>query len=181
MAIYNGKHCVFEEVGCESSSYSWNGSSNLDDDNCYNDWNISYMRTGEMPSKLLLLSSALQDNLTATTIQTAKNGKSSTLVSTSDKLFILAEKEMSSTNTYSVSQEFSALTTLDYWVNHTTNNDRKKYDSNATAKRYWTRSPSSGATDRCCYVGNDGAFSGYDIAGADASQRFNYIAVCFAF
>lgn len=143
MAIYNGKHCVFEQVGVDDTGLTWNAENNKDDEYHYNNWDISTMRNTTLPARLLLLSNSLQENLSNTTIQTAKNGGNSTLVSTSNKLFLPAEKEMSSTNTYSVSQEFSALTTWNYWVNHTQASDRIKYDSSSTARSYWLRSPRS--------------------------------------
>ena len=175
MAIYNGKHCVFEEVGVDSGAIEWNADTNVDDNSAYNDYNISDMRTTTLPTKLLLLSSALQSILTNTTIQTAKNGNSTSLVSTSDKTFILAEKEMTGTRDCSVQQEFEALTTLNYWANHTNVSDRKKYDSSSIARAYWLRSPYSGYTGRAVRVIDGGGFANF---GADNSSR---VSQCFAY
>ena len=98
MAIYNGKHCVFEMVGVENNYASiWNSQTNVDSDSACNNRNISDMRTTTLPARLLLLSNTLQDNLTNTTIQTAKNGMSETIVSTDDKLFLPALKAIENT------------------------------------------------------------------------------------
>ena len=175
MAIYNGKHCVFEMVGVESSSFQWNPASNKDADNCYNNWNISKMRNTTLPAHLLLLSSALQDNLTTTTIQTATNGNNGTLVSTSDKLFLAAEKEMKTSPNMARTEENNALTTWGYWTTHTTSSDRIKYNPTSTAQSYWLRSPYTGATIYVVYVGGDGGFNGRN---ADLSL---YVSPCFAF
>ena len=176
MSIYNNKHVVFEQVGVDSDTVVRNQSTNKDTDNCYNNWDISNIRNAVLPTKALALSNELYATLTNTTIQTAKNGNSSTLVSTSDKTFILAEKEMSGTRVNSRTEEFSALTTLGYWVNHTTDSDRIKYDQSSTARAYWLRSPYSGGPGDVVYVRNNGGFSGTGIAYI--SQR---VSQCFAY
>lgn len=176
MAIYNGKHCVFEQVGLENDSTQWNTSTNVDGDNAINDWNISYVRNTFLPAQLSALSSALQDNLTNTTIQTATNGINGTLVNTSDKLFLQAEKEMNSgIRTYSRTEEFSALTTWSYRTTHTQASDRKKYDSTSTTRAYRLRSPRNDTGNGVMYIYTNGNFS-YN--NASSSSR---LSPCFAF
>lgn len=172
--IYNGKHVVFEEVGLGDTSYQWNSPANIDNDNAYNDWNISDMRTTTLPARLLLLSSDLQAIITNTTIQTATNGNNGTLVSTTDKLFLPAEKEMSETRTYSRAEEFNALTTWNYWTTHTQASDRKKYDNTSTARFYWLRSSFNGSTNQTIIIDTNGYFSYID---ARNSYR---ISLCYA-
>ena len=174
MAIYNGKHVVFEQVGVDSDQALFNAFTNVDSDNCYNNWDISGMRNTTLPAVLLKLSSDLQTIITSTTIQTAKNGLSSTLVSTSDKLFIAAEKEQLTYNNYSVSAEFNALFTWTYWVNHTTASDHKKYDSSATARRYAYRSPDQDENDRMCFCKDDG------YTNSRSANDWYYVYSCFA-
>ena len=173
--IYNGKHCVFEQVGLDADIIQWNPTSNVDSDNAYNDWNISDMRNTHLPTRLLLLSSALQSNLTNTTIQTATNGNNGILISTSDKLFIAAEKEMTGTRQYSRTEEFNALTTWTYWTTHTQASDRIKYDPTSTAQRYWLRSPYSGDTSRVVDI-----FS-YGVFGIDVAYGSFRVSLCYAF
>ena len=175
MSIYNNKHVVFEQVGLDSDTIQWNTSSNVDGDNAYNDWNISNMRTTALPARLLLLSSELQAIITNTTIQTATNGNNGTLVSTSDKLFLVAEKEMTGTRQYSRTEEFDALTTWTYWTTHTTNNDRIKYDQTSTARGYWLRSPRSGSVDGVVNVYFSGGFNNVGIA-----THINWVSLCYA-
>lgn len=176
MAIYNGKHCVFEQVGLENSSVVWNASSNTDNDGAYNDWNISNMRNTHLPARLLLLSSALQENLTNTTVQTATNGNNGALISTSDKLFLPAAKEMSSSPSYSRTEENSALTTWSYWVSHTQASDRIKYTPSNVADRYWLRSSQSSSTSSVLVIDENGNFGRF----FGASSSF-YISLCYAF
>ena len=175
MAIYNGKHCVFEMVGLESIELMRNSDTNLDNDSAYNDWNISNMRNTHLPARLLLLSSELQTNLTNTTIQTATNGNNGTLVSTSDKLFLAAEKEITKTRNYSRTEEFSALTTWNYWVNHTSTSDRIKKDQNNTAKNYRLRSPHLNDTIYVVIVKYTGGFNGVSAVNTYC------VSPCFAF
>ena len=174
MAIYNGKHCVFEQVGVDSDTFVWNSATNVDNDSAYNDWNISNMRTTALPARLLLLSSELQAIITATTIQTATNGNNGALISTSDKLFLPAEKEMTGTRQYSRTEEFDALTTRSYWTTHTQSSDRIKYDQTNTARYYWLRSPRSDYTNRVVYVDSNGDFMSYN---ANGSFR---VSLCYA-
>lgn len=175
MAIYNGKHCVFEQVGLDADTLTWNASSNTDNDGAYNDWNISDMRNTNLPAHLLLLSNDLQGVITNTTIQTATNGNNGALVSTSDKLFFAAEKEMSGTRYQSRTEEFNTLTTWSYWTTHTSASNRIKYVSSTTARYYWLRSPHSGDTYGVVNVSDSGNFI---TNGADNSYRFS---LCYAF
>lgn len=176
MAIYNGKHCVFEQVGVDSDNVIWNLSTNKDSDNCWNNWNISNIRNTHLPARLLLLSNDLQSIITNTTVQTATNGNNGTLVNTSDKLFLPAEKEMSGIQWYSRTEEFNALTTWSYWTNHTSSSDRIKYDSTSTATGYWTRSPVSDNANNALFINTNGSFNGYYGAAANG-----HVSICYAF
>ena len=173
--IYNGKHCVFQQVGLDSATIQWNPSSNVDGDNAYNDWNISDMRNTHLPAKLSALSSELQAIITNTTIQTATNGNNGALISTSDKLFLAAEKEMTGTRVRSVQQEFDTLTTWTYWTIHTQDSDRIKYDPSNAARAYWLRSPYSGNTYSVVCVNGNGDFC---LSSAYSSIR---VSLCYAF
>lgn len=175
MAIYNGKHCVFEQVGVDSDQALFNAFTNKDSDNCYNNWDISGMRNTTLPAVLLKLSTVLQDNLTDTTIQTAKNGLSSTLVSTSDKLFIAAEKEITGTRQWGRAEEFSALTTWLYRTTHTTDSDRVKLDPSNLAQTYWLRSPCTGSGSDVVLVYGNGSFD------ARIARNTYCVSLCYAF
>ena len=176
MAIYNGKHVVFEETILIDSGYSYNPSTdNSDDNGCINNYEISNIRNKLSSTILPKLSDNLTSQLTSTTIKTAKNGISTTLVSTSDKLFLPACKEISTTPAYSVSQENNALTTWTYWTTHTTQSDRIKYDSTSTARAYWLRSPKSDSTSYVADINNNGLFD-YNFA----RNIYTGISSCFA-
>ena len=164
------KHGVFEQVALDGSDGSgangvvWNGSSNVDGDRACNNWNISWIRSYLQSTVLLRYPSDLQAILTNTTIQTATNGNNGTLVSTSDKLFLAAEKELSASSTLSRSEERAALTTWQYYQTHSNAADRVKYkNGNLTSAGYrWTRSPNSGNSSNVVGVDTYGYFADYN-------------------
>ena len=174
--LYN-KHVVFEQVELTSSTYVWNQSSNTDDDNCYNNYDISDMRSTVLPARLAEFSSDLQGQLTNTTYKVAKNGTSSTLLDLTDKLFLPAERELFASRSYSRENEWNALTRFALYALPENDNAtfRIKYDPNNTAQRYWERSPYSGYTNLVCYVYNSG--SAYSFSAYNERR----VAPCFAF
>ena len=165
---------MFEQVGVDGDELQRNSYYNVDNDNANNDWNISDIRTTHLPAKVSALSSELQTNLTNTTIQTATNGNNGTLVSTSDKLFLAAEKEMFGTRVISRTEEFSALTTWQYRTTHTSQSDRIKYDPTSTARRYWLRSPRSNYGNIVIDIFSDGEL------GSSYATNSVRVSLCFA-
>lgn len=172
--LYN-KHVVFEQVNLYDTTKQWNPSSNLDDDNCYNDYAISTMVSTHLPAYELLLSSDLQATLTNTSVKVAKNGNNGTLLDVSAKLFLPASKEVNTSGQYARTEENNALTTWTYYTTHTTSSDRIKYDSTSTARAYWLRSPYSGFTYYVVGVYSNGSM--------DVYNAYNYyrVAPCFAY
>lgn len=168
-----GKHVVFEQVELETTNYVWNPSSNTDDDSCYNNYNISQMRSTHLPAIMAKYSSELQALLTDTTYKVAKNGNSSTVLELTDKLFLPAERELYSSRSYSRQEEWNALTEYQYYVTNSANSYRIKYKS-GTAGAYWQRSPYSGSASYVCGVyalGDKSYYYAYDSRG---------VAPCFA-
>ena len=141
-----GKHVVFEQVELTNDRYVWNASSNVDEDNCYNNYNISQMRSTHLPALLAKYSSDLQGQLTNTTYKVAKNGTSTTLLDLTDKLFLPAERELFASRSYSRAEEWNALTRFALYALPANDNNtfRIKYDPSNTARAYWERSPYSG-------------------------------------
>lgn len=155
--IYGNKHVVFEQVVVETNTYVWNASNNKDNDNCINNYQISNIRDTLSSTILPKLSNELTSELVSTTVQTAKNGNSATLISTDDKLFLEAGKEVGYT-TYGRTEENNALTTWQYWTTHTSSSDHIKYqEGTSTAKQWWLRSPKSGTTGIVRYIADNGS------------------------
>lgn len=163
-----GKHVVFEQVELEATAYAWNSSSNTDEDDCYNNYDISNMRSTHLPALLLKYSSELQGQLTNTTYKVAKNGTSSTLLDLTDKLFLPAEREIFVSRNYSRTEEWDALSRFALYALPANDNNtfRIKYDPNNTAQRWWERSPYSGRTGSVCGVNTDGSAYNLDASGS---------------
>ena len=177
--LYN-KHVVFESVTTEANSEIWNAQDNVDDNNCSNNWNISNMRTVVLPATLLKYSSGLQSAVTETTIQTAKDGgDNKTLISTTNKLFLAAEKEWYTTRSRSWQFEFNALTTYNYWTIHTSSSEHIKYNPQGTAVFCFFRSPQDWFMDGYTYN-----VCGNHAGGGQSrleSYRSYYFVPCFSF
>lgn len=174
-----GKNAVFEQVELTESGIVWNPSSNTDEDGCYNNYNISDMRTTALPTLLANYSLELQAVITNTTYKVAKNGTQTTVLDLSDKLFLPAEREIFASRSYSRTEEWNALTRFAlYALPENDNADfRKKYKPSTptSANWYWERSPVSGSTNFVCFVGNSG---GANYGDASSGNR---VAPCFAF
>lgn len=163
-----GKHVVFESEYVEGTAYAWDSTPS-------NAYATSTMNTTTLPNIVLKYSTELQNELTNTTVKVAENGSSSTLANVSNKLFLQAEKELFTTNSNSVSAEFSALTTFRFYTTHSSSDYKIKYDNNAGARKYWLRSPKSTFHNATCFINTSG------IVAYDYDNTPYYIAPCFAF
>lgn len=174
-----GKNAVFEQVGLEVGlTIQWNPSSNTDDNGCYNNYNISDMRSTTLPTLLANYSLELQAVITNTTYKVAKNGTQTTVLDLSDKLFLPAEREIFASRSRSVQDEWNALTRFAlYALPENDNADfRKKYVPDySTAYAYWERSPFSGDIGAVCVVNNNGE----NASGMFATFKLR-VAPCFA-
>ena len=174
------KHVVFQFRYRTEQNYVWQGSAN--DGDYYNNYNLATIRTtinsgGNAYTELF--SSDLGQELTNTTVKVAKNGGDGTLVDVTDKVFLPAEKEVWTSRTYSRTEEFTALTTFQYYTTHTSNSDhmipRPSAVGQTSGNVWWLRSPCSDYSNGVCGVNSSGGASNYD---ADDSRG---VAPCFAF
>lgn len=179
--LYN-KHVVFEQVELTESAIVWNQDSNVDDDDCQNNYNISDMRNTDLPALLANYSLDLQGVITNTTYKVAKNGKANPMVvlELTDKLFLPAEREILASRWGSAQEEWDALTRFALYALPENDNNafRKKYrpSTPTNADQYWERSPSaSNTTNLVCVVSNSGN------ANHGRTYTMNRIAPCFSF
>ena len=176
-----GKNVVFEQVELTESGIVWNASSNTDDNSCYNNYNISDMRNTALPALLANYSSDLQTTITNTTYKVAKNGTANPMVllDLTDKLFLPAEREIFGTQSYSVTDEWNALSRFALYALSANDNAtfRKKYKPSTptSANAWWERSPGAGNTRYVCDVSNYGS-AYYYLANGDSR-----VAPCFAY
>ncbi len=175
---YTGR-VVFEQVELTENGYIWNYASRKDDDNCYNNYDISNMRSTVLPARLAEYSLDLQAVITNTTYKVAKNGLGSSMtLDLTDKLFLPAEREIFDSRGYSVQSEWDALTRFALYALPENDNAtfRKKYKPSTptSANYYWERSPGSGTSYLTGVVNSDGGTNG---SSAEGSSR---IAPCFS-
>lgn len=155
--LYN-KHVVFEQVECEDN-HQYMDLGTLDSDSCYNHYEDSYMRSTYLPALILKYSSDLQTSLTNTTYKVQKNGKNSTLLDLTDKLFLPACREVFKTADWSawMNAEWNSLTLYQYYNTNSNNSSRVKHTlSSSEAVRWWLRSPYGNNTHNYVNIETDG-------------------------
>ena len=154
---------TFQLVNCLKTRYKMN-SSNTNNGG----WQNCAMRTSTMATLLTKLPSALQNVIKAVNKQTSAGNQSSTISTTSDKLFLLSEVEVFGTTTHSKSGEGKQY---DYY--RAGNSTIKWIDVGINAWVWWERSPASGDNSKFCSVDRDG--------NADISNASYTDGVSFAF
>ena len=122
-------------------------------------WTKCTMRTSTMATLLTKLPSALQNVIKAVNKLTSAGAESTTINTTSDKLFLLSEVEVLGSTHYSVSGEGSQY---DYY---------KAGNSYIKGSIWWERSPAKNSGINFCYIG--GA-ANYGSAPADDSHGVSF-------
>lgn len=123
-------------------------------------WQGSDMRTTTLPAIYNTLPSEWKSVIKMVDKKAANGGNTnySTTVTTSDNLFLLAEKEIFGSVSYA-QDGANEGTQYDYWASHNTANDRIKYYGKAGALSttlWWGRSSSSHSAGIFCSVANNG-------------------------
>lgn len=136
---------TLQMVNCLATRYPMN-----DSDTNAGGWRASKMRITTMPELLALLPDEWQNVIKTVDKKSANGGGSnySATVTTSENLFLLAEKEIF--GTVSKAQDgANEGTQYAYWAAHNTASDRVKYRDNGgtiIASYWWGRSSGSGDT-----------------------------------
>lgn len=131
-------------------------------------WEGCYLRTSRMHAILALMPQAVQAAVKEVSKTTSAGGKSSSIITTADKLFALSEVEVFGTATNSFAGEG---TQYEYYQ---TRDKIKRDPSNGNARYWWERSPAN-HTEQFCRVGTSGtATTGSPVGG-------NYVAPAFCF
>lgn len=129
-------------------------------------WESCYMRTNRMPELLSHFTAPAKDAVREVNKLTSAGNKSSVIVTTADKLFLLSEIEIFGSVSYSKSGEG---TQYDYYK--AGNSRVKKYGSSTYT--WWERSPIGNGNTIFCYVNSDG--------NADFGNASYQFGVAFAF
>lgn len=124
----------------------------------YPNWTGSSMRQSTLPTILTTIQTNIQNAIKSVIKLTTAGQKSTTVVETNDKLFLLSEIEISGEVSYSIAGEG---TVYEYWSGKTAT-DRKKYlgEGGTSAIDYWERSPWNGGAYRFCAIYSDGTLTG---------------------
>lgn len=126
-------------------------------------WDASLMRKSIMPRIYRTLPQDLQDVIETVSIVTSSGGTDSVLVTSQDKLFLMASSEIfGEYASYDLPLERAALKQYQYYLN-AAQSRRVKY-FNGIDWVWWTRSPSPEGLTSWCIVGNTGITSFTSIA-----------------
>lgn len=98
---------------------------------------------------------ALFRNATKTVKVVAANGSSSSIATSQDKCFLLAEKEIFGSVSYANSTAEASLKQVPYYA--TSGNRIKGLGIGGSAYYWWERSPASGTSNYFCRVASDGS------------------------
>lgn len=135
---------TFQMHDCYTTTYRMN-STNTN----VGGWRDCRMRTQTLPSLKLLLPAEVQAGIRPVKKLTSAGNQSSSIVTTSDELFLLSEIEIFGRTTYSFAGEGKQ------YAYYQAGNSKVKNHS-GSARWWWECSPDSGDSARFCYVAADG-------------------------
>ncbi|MBQ9000809.1 MAG: hypothetical protein IJ087_03040 [Eggerthellaceae bacterium] len=124
-----------------------------------NGWHNSARRAWCQNVFKAALPSWLQSLLKQVNIVTATKGNARGTTTSTDYIFLPAEKEIFGTNTYANSSDESSLSQYDWYA--TAANRIKKAGAEGSADYWWERSPYGSNTTVFCFVSSDGTAGGY--------------------
>ena len=150
---------TFQMVDCMNTPASM-GSSNS------GGWTNNPMRTSTLAGIFNKLPTALQNAIKSVNKLTSAGSQSSTINTTSDKLFLLSEVEVYGGLGYSKSGEGSQ-----YSFYNAGNSKVKKV--NGSASDWWHRSPHGGRDESFCLTGSSGGVS-WDVCGNTKGVSFAF-------
>ena len=116
-------------------------------------WGSCQMRTRECANLFNCLPSDLQAIVKTTTKYTSAGSESTSIVSSSDKIFLLSEFEILGYTSLSVSEEGNYQQQYSWYSNH----GKIKYNSFGSEDTWWERSPYRSTSNRFCYVMDSGS------------------------
>lgn len=127
-------------------------------------WNSSYMRTQTMVTLLSQLPSDLRNVIKQVNKKATAGNASTTITTSSDKLFLFSEVEIDGTTTAGYADEGEQY---EYWKtikDGTVAADRIKYLSNGggSANTWWLRSPNVSSSAHFRYIASTGGVIGHN-------------------
>lgn len=136
---------TFQMHDCYNTTYQMNSNNSNS-----GGWTNCNMRTTHLPAIMALMPSAVQSAIREVTKKTTIGGRSSTIETTADKLFLLSEVEIFADPPFTYEGEGKRY---DYYKKD--GKPSLKY-LNGTAQSWWQRSPYKSYGDDFCRVNNEG-------------------------
>lgn len=136
-------------------------------------WESSEMRKTHLPTILAKMPAEVRSAIREVTKLTSKGNKSSTIVQTSDKLFLLSEIEITGASTYSFYGEGGQYA---YYKPGNNNAKRLSQELGGSTVAWWLRSPSRIDSGAFCVVKQDGNIDKYN---ASYTPAYPVPAFCF--
>ena len=131
-------------------------------------WRDCQMRTQTMPALKALMPAEAQAGIRPVNKLTSAGNQSSSIVTTSDELFLLSEVEVFGSIKYSINGEGTQ------YAYYQAGNSKVK-NLSGSAYAWWERSPRSGNSIRFCHVYSSGS------ADANSAGAWNSVAFAFCF
>ena len=154
---------TFQMHDCYGTTYSMNSS-----DTNSGGWTNCAMRSAHLPAILNLMPAEVKSAIREVQKKTSAGNKSSSIVTTSDDLFLLSEIEIFGSTTYSFAGEGTQ------YAYYQAGNSKVK-NLNGSADVWWQRSPYSSNTASFCRVDS------YGNASANIASISNGVAFGFCF
>ena len=156
-----GANRIHWQVSLNQNNTYLLGLSKINDNNDSNSWSSSQMRTRDCAQFFNCLPTDLRAVIKNTTKYTGAGNNSSSVISTTDKIFLLSEFEVVGTANHSVSGEANYQAWYEWYQQHNTLQGRIKYINTNTTQGWWERSPYRQQSHLFCYI-NGGGFNDYD-------------------
>lgn len=154
---------TFQMHDCYTTAYPMNPTNTN-----VGGWRDCQMRTQTMPALKALMPAEVQAGIRAVNKLTSAGNQSSSIVTTSDELFLPSEVEIFGSTSYSFAGEG---TQYEYYQ---AGNSKVK-NRKGSANYWWKRSPFSGGSTRFCRVDSNGA------ATAGYARAAYGVPFCFCF
>ena len=154
---------TFQLHDCYATTYPMNATNTN-----VGGWRDCQMRTQTMPSLKALMPAEVQAGIRPVKKLTSAGNKSSSIVTTNDKLFLPSEIEIFGSTTYSFAGEGTQ------YAYYQAGNSKVK-NLSGSANNWWERSPRSRNSTAFCFVGSNGLAGSYT-ASSSYGMAFGF---CF--
>ena len=137
-------------------------------------WDKAVMRTSTMKTLLGQLPTDLQEAIKSVDKKASAGAQSTTITTSSDKLFLLSEIEVFGTTTYSFTGEGTQYAYYRDIANTASARIKKLSNGSGSAFGWWLRSPSASSSAYFCGVNDLGGGAGNGVASFSSGVAFGF-------